>query len=323
MSSKPIFYSSLLLLHGLPVFCLPQAAVTTSREWFDDVQVTTIPSSVLAAESSEYASYTSHFYATAAPSVLASISKYNALESSLYSNWTAAGTETLGSSESAALASEYARIASIEAVYATYTGNGDPYVGLNALAGQTSSPVLTTSAYVVPAEAAAAPSSTNWPALPQVKAPAAYGVQCQTVPAPGNVNFVLEYCAETITAICQHIAWSNDKNSNQYFFDRWVWSNKGGLGCAMGYWMPSNILGTPKVPTAAECQQTIYGAMTNTCFPNDDSLFNTASVNLAVLPTDSDTGVAVDSGSLSYMIAPHPPDCDPQFPYPCKKSIFQ
>ena len=91
----------------------------------------------------------------------------------------------------------------------------------------------------------------------------------------------------------------------------------------MGYWMPWGIVGTDKVPTTDECQQTIYTAITNTCFPNDDSTFNTASVNLKVLPTETQTGEQVDSGSLSYMIAPHPPDCDAQFPYPCKASILQ
>ena len=64
---------------------------------------------------------------------------------------------------------------------------------------------------------------------------------------------------------CQHIQMSNDKNSNHYFHDRWVWSDSGGcLGCAMGYWMPWGSVGTDQVPTPDECQQTIYSVMTHT-----------------------------------------------------------
>lgn len=318
-SSRLLFFSS-LLVHILPISSRPQGAspvADASASIVSDFEpiYTTLPASVISAEEARYESATKQFYATAAPTLLAAISAWDAEQASIYADWTADATGTLAPSQSAALASEYAEFTKAEAVWATYNGTGDPF-------GTTSS-TPTTSAYVVPAAAAVAPTGTSWPALPQVKAPAAYGVQCQTVPAPGDTLFVLENCAATIKGVCNHIQMSNDQTSNQYFHDRWYWNRDGGLGCAMGYWFPHELVGTSKVPTQEVCEQTIYGAMTNTCFPDVDGTFNTASVNLKVLPTESETGQQVDSGSLSYIIAAHPPDCDPKFPYVCKSSIFQ
>lgn len=318
MSQKLWTFSCFFLVHVLPISCLPNPApaATPGSDAFGNYSYSTIPASVLAAESAAYASYTKQFYATVAQTELAAISSYNAMQSSLYAAWTASGIQTLAASESAALASEYAAWTRSAAVYATYTGTGDPFAS-------PTSTVPTTSAYVVPAAAAVAPTGTSWPALPEVKAPAAYGVQCQNVPAPSNAIFTVENCAVTIKYVCEHVQMSNDRYSRQSFQDRWVWDPHGGSGCAMGYWMPKAVFGTDKVPTMDECQQTIYGAMTSTCFPTYDSIFNTASVNLQVLPTRNHTGQQVDPGSMSYMIAPVPPDCDHEYPSACQYSIFQ
>ncbi|KAL8786249.1 MAG: hypothetical protein Q9195_008305 [Heterodermia aff. obscurata] len=274
-------------------------------------------SAALASESAAYASATKQFYATAKPSDLAALSSYYRAESSAYAAWTSDLYQTLDASESAALASEYALFTKEEAVYATYTGTGTPFISGITNATEAVDAQVTSNG-VVRDNSAGAATSTAPPVAQQSfgplarsqSAPAAYGLTCLDSSGSQLDNHTVKFtdCAGTETSICDSL---NDPAN--LLTDQWVWSNSGG-SCAMGYWLPKVGTGTAAIPSKEECQLNIFDMMRRTCIAMDGSAgkWNAASVNVAVVPSANSNGQQVDSGRISYLMAGSPYPCGGQ-----------
>ena len=345
MSLRLSIFSGCLFVFSVHSYALPNpapAAVTTSKsapagtvsaDLPDITDFSTLPSSYydlftdytsfgsaeLASESAAYASLTKEFYATAKSSDLAALSSYYRAENSAYAAWTSDLYETLDSSEYAALTSAYAQWTKEEAVYATYTGTGTPFISgiTNATGAVGALPAEVTSDGVVRDNGAAAASSTAAPAAQQSFAaltrsqskPAAYGVTCLDSSSSQLDNHDVNYndCTETQLAICDNL---NDPAS--LLTDQWVWSNAGG-SCAMGYWLPKVGTGTAAIPSRLQCQANIFDMMRRTCITQGGGgKWNAASVNLAVVPSGDSNGQAVDSKRISYLMAGSPYPCGGQ-----------
>ena len=335
---------SLTLLFALPFalqahsYALPNpqaAAVTTaptgtlSADLSDVTDFSTLPESYyaaftsglsnysvgsaeLASESAAYASWTKQFYATVAPSDLAAISSYNRAESEAYASWTSNLYETLGTSDYNALTSEYAQWTKEEAVYATYTGTGIPYIsGLTNGSTTYSVPAQVTPNGVVrgtgSSTGAVVAQQTFAPLTRSQSTPNSYALTCLDSTASQMDNHAVSSadCTQTAQDICDSLT-----NPVTVVKDQWVWSKKGG-NCAMGYWLPSVGAGIAAVPSSQECQANIYGMMTRTCIPVVDSnaKWNAASVNVVVLPSADSSGQQVDSGKISFLMAGSPYPC--------------
>ena len=294
---------------------------TLPSSYYDQfTEYTTYGSAELASESAAFASMTKQFYATAKPSQLAAISSYYRAESSAYAAWTSDLYQTLDSSEYAAMTSEYAQWTREEAVYATYTGTGTPFISgiTNATAAADALPAQVTSNGVVRDNSAAAASSTAPPVAQQSfgpltrsqSAPAAYGLTCLDSTASQLDNHTVEFadCTATEASICDSL---NDPAN--LLTDQWVWSNSGG-SCAMGYWLPKVGTGTAAIPSKDECQANIFDMMRRTCIPADgqDGKWNAASVNVAVVPSGDSNGQQVNMGRISYLMAGSPYPCGGQ-----------
>ena len=278
-----------------------------------------------ASESAAYASLTKEFYATAQPSDLAALSSYYRAESDAFAAWTSDLYETLDASEYAAQTSAYAEYTKIEAVYATYTGTGVPFIsgisnGTAADATAGALPAQVTSNGVVRDNSAAAASTTAPPVAQQSfgplprsqSAPAAYGLTCLDSTGSQLDNHAVTFadCVATEASICDSL---NDAAA--LVTDQWVWSTAGG-GCAMGYWLPKVGTGTAAIPSKEMCQANIYDMMRRTCIPADGAQgggkWNAASVNVAVVPSAQGNGQQVDSGRISYLLAGSPYPCGGQ-----------
>lgn len=128
--------------------------------------------------------------------------------------------------------------------------------------------------------------------------PAEYGAYCGTDLA-GPV--VTQGCGDAIKTMCANLQLTEFPKA------AWTWVDPG-AGCSIGVYMPNPDAAT-KLPSQAECEDNIYAAMQNLCFPAA-STNTVASVNLSNLPSFSDatqTGVAVNAALLSYVIAAKAP----------------
>lgn len=270
----------------------------------------TVPASVAAADSARYvseiaayASYISHFYATARPSDLALLSSERAAESSAYDDLTSffynTESQTLAPSDAKALSSAYAQWTSEEAVLATYTGTDDPFATILSTASVGGVGGLPTAV-----TAAAPTAAANWPALTQVQSPAAYGAHCQQYYSPGK-NYDITQCDTTIPQICDLLAQSSNGTGG---VNQWIYTYNSDKSCILGFWMPKELAGTDKVPSARDCQTRIYEPMVNLCIMvegngQDVSNNNAAFVNVDQVPGNGKPGTQVKMGSLSYMMA--------------------
>ena len=262
-------------------------ATVTNFDWGNY----SVPASVLAAESSAYDSWTSELYETASPAELSAMAAYEAQESAQYASWTAEEYRTLTPSESSLLAAEYA--------------NWTATVGL---AAPTASSIDT-----------AAAAAATWKPLAQSADPSWDGITCQTQSGvPGATSVNTSACAEAASNACRKL---NKSRTRAYYWDQWVWSGGGpgsenleqNMGCCTAYWLPASLViddpsvSNPAVPPMEQCVQDIYAAMVETCI----GPYNAASVNVAVLPDGkSTTGQQVDSGRVSYLLAPSVWPCD-------------
>ena len=129
--------------------------------------------------------------------------------------------------------------------------------------------------------------------VPQVQAPAAYGVQC--LHNAGQPALNLTTCANLIPIMCTQ-EWQHP--------GEWVWATAD--GCSFGSFLP-NDPNAAQPPQEAACEVLIYGAMLETCGGTDNSQYNIAAVNLVQLPDNSGTGQQVNSGYPSYLITPSQP----------------
>ena len=135
----------------------------------------------------------------------------------------------------------------------------------------------------------------------QVATPAPYGVQCLNS-SSSSASIKTKNCKLTTTDICKKI------QSNYSPHGKWVWSSIGGAGCAMGYWLPK-YNGSAPAPDTTRCEEGIYGTMLDLCTSLEDNyygVFSIAAVNLEQLPSTNGTGMQVNAGYPSYIIAPAP-----------------
>ena len=252
-----------------------------------------VPASALAAESSAYDSWTSEFFKTASPSKLSAVAAYDAQESALYASWSAEEYRTLAPSESSLIAAEYA--------------NWTVTAGLAVPATSTSSSIDT-----------AAAAAATWKPLAQSLDPSWGGITCQTQSGVRGATTVnTSACAVAASNACRKL---NESRTGAYFWDQWVWSGGGpgsenleqNMGCCTAYWLPKSLVqdpgvSNPLVPPVEQCMQDFYAAMVETCI----GPYNAASVNVAVLPDGKgSTGQQVDSGRVSYLLAPSVWPCD-------------
>ena len=130
--------------------------------------------------------------------------------------------------------------------------------------------------------------------------PATYGVYCPSAASTTSVDW--ESCETAYKATCAGI------RLKEYPKGAWVWSDAG-AGCAVGVWMPTDPAASAMTPSLTRCQDLIFGAMVRSC--DDTTTSALASVNLNAVPSFSDattrTGVQVDVGYPSYVIAPQAP----------------
>lgn len=135
----------------------------------------------------------------------------------------------------------------------------------------------------------------------QVATPAPYGVQCLNS-SSSKASIKTSSCKLTTIDICKKI------QSRYSPRGRWVWSSVGGAGCAMGYWLP-RYNGSAPAPDTTRCEEGIYGTMLDLCTSLQYNYFgvsNIAAVNLPQLPSTNGTGMQVNAGYPSYIIAPAP-----------------
>ena len=127
----------------------------------------------------------------------------------------------------------------------------------------------------------------------QADTPAAYGVQCLNSTTDGaSIN--TKNCRVTTVDICNKI------RSTYSPRNKWVWSDLGGPGCAMAYWLPA-ANGSAPPPLKDRCEQGIFGTMVDLCMAEPDGYLgvsNIAGVNLIHLPGTNGTGQQVNAGKL-------------------------
>lgn len=314
MSSIVLLFSTFFL--GTQVSALPQAQpATTARPVasntisadFADITAFTslpssiyaaltsewatysIPSAVLASESAAYASYTAEFFRTASPSELSAIAAYDRSQSAAYASWTAEADQPLSPSESSVLEAEYASwtanyVSATSSASAANPRNSAAEIENGAVAAATMAPM----------------AHSNDPAADAITCVSQTGVK-----GAGSVNITA--CAATISRTCSSL---QDSKEGRYFWDEWAWVY--GSGCATGYWMPEALKNSTAVPTAIECETDILRQMEDLCVgPNSDGESNAASVNVAVLPDGKgSTGQQVALDRVSFLLASKPWPCD-------------
>ena len=127
----------------------------------------------------------------------------------------------------------------------------------------------------------------------QVDTPAAYGVQCLNS-TTDRASITTKNCLVNTVDICKKIRSTHSPRN------KWVWSNLGGPGCAMAYWLPA-ANGSAPPPLKDRCEQGIFGMMVDLCMAEPDPDFgvsNIAGVNLVNLPGTNGTGQQVNAGKL-------------------------
>ena len=127
----------------------------------------------------------------------------------------------------------------------------------------------------------------------EVDTPAAYGVQCLNSTAD-RASITTKDCRLTTVDICNKI------RSTYSPRNKWVWSEVGGPGCAMAYWLPP-ANGSAPPPLKDRCEHGIFGMMVHLCMAEPDAYFgvsNIAGVNLVHLPGTNGTGQQVNAGKL-------------------------
>lgn len=319
----------------------PQAASSDSYDfggfdsggstYYSDWSNYSIPASILSQESAEYYSYTKEFYSTVSPSELSAIEAYNAEESALYASWATASYETLSPSQSAELEAEYnswasaaeqslspSQSAALEAEYNSWTAQ---LAASSVPPTPARKPVNTVPD---PAIANANVAAATLGPLPETDSPSVHGITCvnqsndviSAVKGAKSINVTA--CAVAAQNACRKL---NQSKTGAYFWDQWVWSggrnpgesnNDDTLGCGMAYWLPKSLVHDPGVPFTTvpdqqTCEQNVYSMMVKTCAAKS----NAASINVAVLPNGQkgNTGQQVDSGQVSYLLAPNVYPC--------------
>lgn len=132
----------------------------------------------------------------------------------------------------------------------------------------------------------------------KVQSPSSYGVSCDE--STGTPVSAYE-CQKAYTDICSSMVFQNFPHA------AWAWVDNG-AGCAVGIWMP-NPDQAAMVPTTERCETQIFQAMVTEC-QGASVMMNTASVNINQLPSfadTSDTGIQMNSGYMSYIIADKAP----------------
>lgn len=139
--------------------------------------------------------------------------------------------------------------------------------------------------------------------------PAYYGVSCVPMPganatgsfddAPTRTTKPINSTACNYKAFCESIDRSDPKNTPPT--DQWIW-NSWQEGCALGMWLPSD----PKAadwPDPTRCEYGIFRTMSTYCGEGFNGS-QVATVNVRQLQGGGNTGMQVNAGYPSYIIAP-------------------
>ncbi|KAL8771414.1 MAG: hypothetical protein Q9209_003082 [Squamulea sp. 1 TL-2023] len=139
--------------------------------------------------------------------------------------------------------------------------------------------------------------------------PAPYGVQCLPMPAnlgePGafSDDAPTRKIRQLNTTACDY---TNFCESIQPPLtppkDQWIWNTLGGEGCALAMWLSSDV-GAAPLPDKTRCEYGIFRTMALYCEGGGNSS-QIAAVNVRQLQGGGRTGMQVNSGYPSYLIAP-------------------
>ncbi|KAL8787739.1 MAG: hypothetical protein Q9213_002059 [Squamulea squamosa] len=138
--------------------------------------------------------------------------------------------------------------------------------------------------------------------------PAPYGVQCLPMPAnsgeagaftnaPTRTTQPLNTTSCDYTSFCASI--QPPLNPPK---DQWIWNTLGGPGCALAMWLSSDPNAAP-LPDKTRCEFGIFRTMALYC-EGEAKSNPIAAVNVKQLQGGGKTGMQVNSGYPSYLIAP-------------------
>lgn len=152
------------------------------------------------------------------------------------------------------------------------------------------------------------PNKNGSPFVYFTEEPAPYGVQCLPLPNANNTsggfaNAPPVNASELNVHNCDIDSFCDGMVTSNFPTNQWVWNTNGGPGCAIGMWYPGGE-GVAKKPDATRCKKGIFGTMGLYCADGGPSS-QVAAVNLVHLPTRTNTGVQVNAGYPSYIMAPH------------------
>ena len=138
-------------------------------------------------------------------------------------------------------------------------------------------------------------------------------VQCLSNGTTSDTDFDPNDCLAIIPSVCARM--TDDTPSAPYTQNKWIWFKT--QGCGIGYWLPGPYQGTnsagqtvtvkpSRITDEDGCVAGIFESMFEVCFDSDE--YDTATVNLAELPTETGIGAPALGGSAqgypSYIIAP-------------------
>ena len=124
-----------------------------------------------------------------------------------------------------------------------------------------------------------------------------------TFPAPYKVflsndgsgdDITYENCLPIVLDVCATLT------NPQTPVGQWNWTGQGS-GCTMGFWLPQ-YSGSAPVPSLQACKENIYTPLWHIAQSNGGTAQNQATINLATLPNNDQTGAAVNVGYPSYTL---------------------
>lgn len=139
-------------------------------------------------------------------------------------------------------------------------------------------------------------SDTCFTTVNVTNAPATYDVNCFADRTGTKLDASAPNSYYTATVICDAI------NTGKVPPNKWYWAMPQ-AGFALGVWLPGNP-GDAPCPFWDQCVISIYYHMIQGC--GSSAGHNGGAVNVAKLPDTTQTGLAVDAGYPSYIMAPKP-----------------
>ncbi|KAI4125963.1 MAG: hypothetical protein LQ338_003989 [Usnochroma carphineum] len=131
--------------------------------------------------------------------------------------------------------------------------------------------------------------------------PSYYGVQC--LPLNSQTNASSTSVPQLNTKNCAYESLCTAMQSEDFARGMWHWDTSGGVGCAIGVWLPSGD-GVAQTPDKTRCRDGIYGMMDLYCADGGPQS-QVAAVNLVKFPGGAaGTGQQANAGYPSYIIAP-------------------